>query len=163
MSRAITSLDESVPNSRQKTRKRRVVKSTVVQSEPATRPGWNQFSLLVGYEQGLIAGMVDKRTKDITTFGGEESYAELDAFLSHRHPNLHHHLRQTLILAILRGAREAAMYAEHLWRLPGGSSSDGSIKRQRNSSSGSRAVVEPSGAVPRDATRVLLRCLDPRR
>lgn len=50
----------------------------------------------------------------------EESYAELDAYLSHRHPDVQHHLRQTLNLAILSGAREVAMYEAHLRRSSGG-------------------------------------------
>ena len=48
---------------------------------------------------------------DITTFSGEEQYAELDAYLAFRHPEIGYCLRQVLTLAILNGARGAAFYA----------------------------------------------------
>ena len=88
----------------------------IIESEPIVRPAWNQSPLLVGYEQGSIAGIVAKLTRDITTYGGEESYAELDDYLGHRHPDIQYNLRQALTLAILSGAREAAMYAARLRR-----------------------------------------------
>ena len=69
--------------------------------------------MLIGYSQPVLAGMVAGLTRDITTFGGEEEYAELEAYLAFRHPEIDHCLRQALTLAVLSGAREAAFYAAH--------------------------------------------------
>ena len=59
----------------------------------------------------MLPGMVAGLRRDITTFSGEEEYAELDAYLAFRHPEIGHCLRQVLTLAILSGARGAAFYA----------------------------------------------------
>ena len=120
MNRAITALDEPTTNPRRKTTKRKATRSIVIDSEPIVGPACNQSPLLVGYEQGAIAGIVAKLTRDITTYGGEESYAELDDYLRHGHPDIQYHLRQALTLAILNGARKAAMYAARLRRPSGG-------------------------------------------
>ena len=64
--------------------------------------------MLIGYSQPVLAGMVAGLTRDITTFGGEEVYTELDAYLAFRHPEIDHCLRQALTLSILS---EAAFYA----------------------------------------------------
>ena len=87
MNRAITALDGPTPNPRRKTTKRKATRAIVIESEPIDRPAWNQSPLLVGNEQGAIAGIVAKLTRDITTYSGEESYAELDDYLGHRHPD----------------------------------------------------------------------------
>ena len=38
--------------------------------------------MLIGYSQPVLTGMVASLTHDITTFGGEEEYSELDAYLA---------------------------------------------------------------------------------
>ena len=58
MTRAITALDDPTPNPRRKTTKRKAPWGIVIESEPIARPAWNQSPLLVGYEEGAIAGIV---------------------------------------------------------------------------------------------------------
>ena len=67
--------------------------------------------MLIGYSQLMLTGMVAGLICDITTFVGEEEYAELDTYFAFRHFEIDHCLRQALTLAILIGAREAAFYA----------------------------------------------------
>ena len=38
--------------------------------------------MLIGYSQPVLVGMVAGLTRYITTFEGEEEYAELDAYLA---------------------------------------------------------------------------------
>ena len=105
-------------------------------------PAWNQSPLLVGYAQGAIARIVAKLTIDITIYGGEKSYAELDDYLGHRYPDIQYHLRQALTLAILSGqARQQC--TQHAFGDPSadGHSSVGLIRKPRSSLRGSRAAM----------------------
>ena len=54
------------------------VSSTVVPS----RPAWKASPMLIGYSQPVLAGMVVGLTRDITTFRGDEEYAELDNYVA---------------------------------------------------------------------------------